>query len=301
MPKLFDLVKVNTVTIGTGTVMLGAALSNAFLTPAEAGCVDGDSARYVLVDGTDVEVGEGVIGGSVATMTRTVTFSKISGVKGTSKINLSGTAYLYFTAISSDLLRPATVKKLSGSGTYTSPADSAYVVVQMVGGGGGASGSGTGASMGNGSAGGNTTFDTMTAGGGGAGTNAGGGSPGGGGALTVSLPDVGWAGAPGQGPFTGVAGNFLPRIPGGGSALFNGSCSSAPVAGTGAGGATGQMNGAGNSGGSGGSGASAIGVRAGAGASYSYSVGAGGSGGTAGTGGGAGTAGAAGTILVFEY
>lgn len=107
MPKLFDLVKANIATTGTGTITFGPAFSNSFLTPSEAGCVDSDSVRYVLVDGDDVEVGEGVVGGSVTTMTRNVVFSKIGGVKGTSKINLSGTAYLYFTAISNDILNPA--------------------------------------------------------------------------------------------------------------------------------------------------------------------------------------------------
>lgn len=107
MPKLFDLVKVNIATTGTGTVTFGAAFSNSFLTPSEAGCVNSDSVRYVLVDGDDIEVGEGVIGGSVTMMTRTVVFSKIGGTKGTSKLNLSGTAYLYFTAISNDILNPS--------------------------------------------------------------------------------------------------------------------------------------------------------------------------------------------------
>lgn len=103
MPKLFDLVKVNISTAGAGTVTFGAAFSNAFLTPSEAGCVDGDSVRYILVDGTDVEVGTGVIGGSVTTMTRTVLFSKVGGVKGTGALNLSGTAYLALTALSLDI------------------------------------------------------------------------------------------------------------------------------------------------------------------------------------------------------
>lgn len=107
MPKLFDLVKVNIATAGTGTVAFGSAFSNAFLTPSEAGCVDGDSVRYILVDGTDVEVGTGVIGGSVTTMTRTVLFSKVGGVKGTTALNLSGTAYLALDAISLDILNPA--------------------------------------------------------------------------------------------------------------------------------------------------------------------------------------------------
>ena len=198
-------------------------------------------------------------------------------------------------------LKAATITQLTGSGTYNSPSGSSYIVVKMVGGGGGGTGSGTGSSMGNGGAGGNTTFDTMTAGGGGGGTNAGGGTPGVGGTLTVSSPDIGWNGAPGQGPFTGIAGMFLPRVPGAGSVLFNGSAAGTLVAATGAGGSTGQMNGAGNSGASGGSGASAIGIRPGGGASYSYSIGSGGSAGTAGTGGSAGTAGSTGTIIIFEY
>lgn len=107
MPKLFDLVKANIATTGTGTITFGPAFSNSFLTPSEAGCADADTVRYVLVDGDDVEVGEGVIGGSVTAMTRTVVFSKIGGIKGTSKINLSGTAFVYFTALSSDILNPS--------------------------------------------------------------------------------------------------------------------------------------------------------------------------------------------------
>jgi hypothetical protein len=107
MPKLFDLVKVNIATTGTGTVTFGSAFSNAFLTPSEAGCADGDSVRYILIDGTDVEIGTGVIGGTVTTMTRTVVVSKIGGTKGTSKISLSGTAYLALDAISLDILNPA--------------------------------------------------------------------------------------------------------------------------------------------------------------------------------------------------
>lgn len=104
MPKLFDLVKVNIATTGTGTITFGSVFSPEFFTPAEAGAVDGDAVRYVLIDGTDVELGIGVIGGTVTTMTRTASLSRISGVAGTSKINLSGTAYLAFTATSREIV-----------------------------------------------------------------------------------------------------------------------------------------------------------------------------------------------------
>ncbi|ETR76008.1 hypothetical protein X566_17955, partial [Afipia sp. P52-10] len=108
MPKLFDRVKVNVPTAGTGSITFGPASSTAFLTPTEAGAIDGDTVRYILVDGTDFEEGVGTIFSSAAQMARTtVTKSKIGGVVGATKINLSGTAVLAFTASASDILNPA--------------------------------------------------------------------------------------------------------------------------------------------------------------------------------------------------
>lgn len=108
MPKLFDRVKVNIATTGTGTVTFGPASSPAFLTPTEAGAIDGNTVRYVFVDGTDFEEGIGTILASVAQMSRdTVTRSKIGGSLGAAKINLSGTAVLVFTAGAADILNPA--------------------------------------------------------------------------------------------------------------------------------------------------------------------------------------------------
>lgn len=107
MFKLFDRVKVNIATTGDEDIVFGAASSNAFLTPAEAGATDGDTVRYVLVDGTDFEIGIGTIYGSVSTMNRTtVTRSKIGGTVGTSKINLSGTAVLAIPGSAADILVP---------------------------------------------------------------------------------------------------------------------------------------------------------------------------------------------------
>lgn len=104
MPKLFDRVKVNIATTGTGTVTFGTATSNAFLTPTEAGCADGDMVRYIIVDGTDYEEGIGTVASSVATMARTtVTKSKVSGTVGTDKLDLSGTAVLFLTAGAFDI------------------------------------------------------------------------------------------------------------------------------------------------------------------------------------------------------
>lgn len=156
MAKLFNLVKVNTATAGTGDVTFGAAFSNAFFTPSEAGAVDGDSVSYVLVEGDDTEIGTGVIGSSVTTMTRTVLKSKIGGVAGTTKMTLGGTAYLAFTALNRDISAPQAINTqvFTASGTFTTPADSTTSTVyryRMVGGGGGGGGSShTGAAAGGG-------------------------------------------------------------------------------------------------------------------------------------------------------
>ncbi|EAQ34560.1 hypothetical protein NB311A_06066 [Nitrobacter sp. Nb-311A] len=107
MFKLFDRVKVNIATTGTGDVTFGSASSNAFVTPTEAGAGDGDTVRYLIVDGTDFEVGIGTIKSSVAEMERTtVKESKIGGTVGTTKLTLSGTAVLSLSASAADILVP---------------------------------------------------------------------------------------------------------------------------------------------------------------------------------------------------
>jgi hypothetical protein len=90
---LGNRVRVTTATTGTGTITLGAAYSNAFLTFAEAGIADASVVRYCIEDGNDFEIGSGTYTLSGTTLTRTtVNVSKISGTQGTTKINLSGTA-----------------------------------------------------------------------------------------------------------------------------------------------------------------------------------------------------------------
>jgi hypothetical protein len=103
--KLADRVKVAISTAGTGTLTFGAVLSNAFMTPAEAGYVAGDKAPYILIEGTSVERGAGIVGASSLTLSRSVRSSKIGGVVSTSPIDLTGTgAVLFFTPQSEDLM-----------------------------------------------------------------------------------------------------------------------------------------------------------------------------------------------------
>src|SRR5262249_16471315 len=96
MAKLFNRAKVNTATVGTGTITLGAAVSAAFCTFAEAGVANGDKVTYIIEDGTNFEIGVGTYTSAGTTLSRdTVRLSKISGVAGTSKISLSGAAIVY--------------------------------------------------------------------------------------------------------------------------------------------------------------------------------------------------------------
>jgi hypothetical protein len=94
---LLDLVRVNTVTTGTGTITLGTAVAG-HLTPAQAGAVDGDTLRYVIVDGANTELGTGVYSASANTLTRGMYLSTTNAL-----LNLSGSAQVLLTLAAEDL------------------------------------------------------------------------------------------------------------------------------------------------------------------------------------------------------
>lgn len=198
---------------------------------------------------------------------------------------------------------PSTTVLTSGSGTYTTPAGCVAIEVELVGGGsgGGAGNSGTAST-----AGGDTTFGTLTAGGGNTSTTA----PGNGGSATNGdFNIVGSRGNIGTNAILSVAPG---QGGGGGVSFFGGSANG----GSGADGAAAQNN-SGSGGGGGGVSGSATSALGGAGgasggyvrklfvapaASYSYGVGASGAGSsTPGTDGSNGGAGGSGIIIVREY
>lgn len=86
-------IAVGTSTTGTGTVTLGSAVSDAFMTFAEGGITDGATVTYLLTEGNDFEIGVGTYTASGTTLSRdTVIDSKIGGTAGTTKMTLGGSA-----------------------------------------------------------------------------------------------------------------------------------------------------------------------------------------------------------------
>lgn len=87
----FDRVKFTTATTGTGDITVGSA-SSGFKTPAGAGMVDGNDARYAIEDGTAWETGKAVASSTATVFARTLEASSTGSL-----INLSGSATMFFT------------------------------------------------------------------------------------------------------------------------------------------------------------------------------------------------------------
>jgi len=97
MVVLANRAKMATATTGTGTINLGAAVTD-YQTFAGAGVVDADVVRYVIEDGSAWEIGTGTYTASGTTLSRTVTESSNSD----SAINLSGSAIVFIGATAED-------------------------------------------------------------------------------------------------------------------------------------------------------------------------------------------------------
>lgn len=100
MAILANLAKMTTSTTGTGTIILGSAVSG-FLTFAQAGVLNGDVITYAISDGNNREIGRGTYTSSGTTLTRTV----LKSTSSDNPINLSGQAQVFVTAAAEDFLK----------------------------------------------------------------------------------------------------------------------------------------------------------------------------------------------------
>lgn len=259
-----------------------------------------NSADYTASNGTSVTLGVGATVGDTVTFAAFSPFTLISAT-GTGNAVLQTSPTINAPTLTNPIItgsNPQVTTYSSGSGTYTTPANARFLIVEMVGGGGGGSGGGT-ASWGAGGNGGSTTFGSNSCNGG-AGGQIGWYSVGGSGgtiSAPTGIPLAAVTGAYGGGNTFVYAGNA-------GIATLGGSGGSSPFGGAGPGssyvGSGGAAQGGTGSGGGGGGGGTATtyvytGGGGGSGgyikayisspaSTYAYSVGAGGTAGAAGSG-----------------
>jgi hypothetical protein len=293
--------------------------TNGYLTSTDWNTFNGKGSGTVTSVAATAGTGISVTGSPITTTgTLNITNTGVTSIVAGTGISISGsTGAVTITNSVASVATPQITNYSSGSGTYTTPANAKYLIVEMVGGGGGGSGGGTG-SFGVGGNGGNTTFGSNSANAGSGGPAPWSGTGGAGGAITVATgTSMGaFVGAIGGGSAFIAAGNINYTVAGGmgGSSFYGGAGPGATY--VGGGGAAKGNTGSGGGGGGTGNDVSVCysGTGGGAGgfikvmitspsATYSYAVGAGGSGGAAGSGSNAPTGGAGGSgwIQVTAY
>lgn len=336
MSAFYDDVGFTAASSGTADFVFSARIAG-YNSDADANMATGPVAYRAFTPGNaQFEIGIGTYTSGTHTITRTTVYynssqtgTKSPGQSGAgTKISFSVAPTVVIVALAQDLLGidqanswtttqkaqaqaninvsgPTVTKLTSGTAqTYTTPTNCTWIRIRMVGGGSGASGSGTSGgnagtptastwSGGSLSAGGAAQGQQLAAG------NAGGTASGGnvaniGGAagLIGSISGGGNAAgaAGGSSAFGGAGGGKFGAITGG-NASTNSGC----------GGGCGGISNTVTPGASGGAGAYVEHIIVGPAASYTYTVGAGSTGGSAGTSGAAGGNGAAGMIIVEEY
>lgn len=97
---MFDLVRVQTSTTGTGAIVAGAAVDGG-RTPVAAGLPDGWTGSYAIEDAGQREVGQTAWNATAGTFTRSMTASTTGSL-----LNLSGAAKFSLTALAADFATP---------------------------------------------------------------------------------------------------------------------------------------------------------------------------------------------------
>lgn len=116
MAKLFNRARMTVSgTPGTGAITLGSAQSG-FQSFAAAGVVNGDTVSYVIEDGSNWEVGQGVYTASGTSLSR----GAISSSNSNAAISATSTAIVFLSALASDLSPAALGYAIDGNGVAIS-------------------------------------------------------------------------------------------------------------------------------------------------------------------------------------
>lgn len=110
MATFVNRAKMTTATTGSGTITLGSA-SSGFQSFAAAGVADGNTVTYVIEDGTDWEIGNGVYTSSGTTMSRTLVSSSTGSL-----LSLSGSAVVY-VSVNAETMTDIYTRVVTGGGT----------------------------------------------------------------------------------------------------------------------------------------------------------------------------------------
>jgi hypothetical protein len=302
---------------GTTDWTYSSVLAGGYQSPTAAGAVTATPYSYYAKDpsGSPWEMGSGLctITGGVPTFARTTVLYNSSGT-GTgagqsgagTKISFATAPQVSIVALAEDLPKlggPTITRLASGTAaTYTTPVGCKWLRIRMVGSGSGASGSGTGAGNAGTPTASTWSGGSLSAGGAAQGQQLATGNPGG----TASGGNVanisGQGGSP-AGGISGTAGNPGANsiLGGAGLGTLGSNAGGNAATNSGSGGGTGAVSATVTTGVSGGAGAYVEHIISSPAATYTYTVGAGSTGGTAGTNGQAGGNGAAGVIIVEEY
>lgn len=130
MSHKVNLVRVFTAATGNSTpITLGAAYSQLFMLPSEAGAMDDRTYTYLIVDGNNWELGKGAYTASGTTLARTtVLASRIAGTLGTTRITLTGTAQVRFIESADDMDGVRGTRAVTGTSDTLNNSDLGFVV-----------------------------------------------------------------------------------------------------------------------------------------------------------------------------
>jgi hypothetical protein len=110
MATFVNRAKMTTLTTGTGTITLGSA-SSGFQSFTAAGVANGNTVTYVIEDGANFEIGNGVYASSGTTLTRTLLSSSTSSL-----LVLTGNAVVY-VAVIAETIADIYTRVVTGGGT----------------------------------------------------------------------------------------------------------------------------------------------------------------------------------------